>query len=147
MTDRPTPSAGDLMAAQRTELAFQRTRIAADRTMMAIMRTSLSLIGFGFTIFSFFRVLQSDDLLGSRLPDRAPALFGLSLTTMGVVLLALGIAGDIRFMQNLKTQRQKLIDSGLADGLEPFPRSLSIVGAILLLLIGVAMVFSILLRI
>jgi putative membrane protein len=29
--------------------------MSADRTLMSVVRTSLSLIGFGFTIYQFFR--------------------------------------------------------------------------------------------
>jgi hypothetical protein len=47
-----------LLASRRPRLSFQRTRMSADRTPMAIVRTALSLIGFGFTIFQFFRYLR-----------------------------------------------------------------------------------------
>ena len=72
-------SPGDRMAAMRTALAFQRTRMAADRTLMSVQRTSLSLIGFGFTIFSFFRSLADKKLLPEAIPSAAPARFGLTL--------------------------------------------------------------------
>jgi hypothetical protein len=43
------------LSSRRTGLSFQRTRMSADRTLMSVIRTSLALIGFGFTIFHFFR--------------------------------------------------------------------------------------------
>jgi hypothetical protein len=43
------------LSSRRTGLSFQRTRMSADRTLMSVIRTSLALIGFGFTIFQFFR--------------------------------------------------------------------------------------------
>jgi putative membrane protein len=43
------------LSSQRTAMSFERTAMATDRTLMAVVRTSLALIGFGFTIFEFFR--------------------------------------------------------------------------------------------
>jgi putative membrane protein len=143
--DEPKPA--DVMAAIRTELAFQRTRIAVDRTMMAFMRTSVSLIGFGFTIFTIFRTLADEALLGSRIPPRAPGIFGLAFVAMGVILLAFSIYSDIRYMQKLRDQREWLIGTGLVDGLEPIPRSLAVVGAIMLLFVGLCAFGAILLDI
>jgi putative membrane protein len=143
LSDMAKPA--DRMAATRTELAFQRTRIAVDRTMMAFMRTSVSLIGFGFTIFSIFRTLADEAILGSRVPPRAPGIFGLAFVVMGVVLLALAIYGDVKFMRNLRAQRERLIETGLIDGLEPLPRSLAAVGALLLLFVGLVAIGAILL--
>lgn len=135
------------LAAVRTTLAFQRTRIAADRTMMAIMRTSLSLIGFGFTIFSFFRTLAGPDLLGDALPQAAPLRFGLALVVLGVLLLAIGMVADYRFNQSLRDQREALVKAGHLEGKDPFPRSLALIGAMLLLLVGLAAILAIMLRV
>jgi putative membrane protein len=138
---------GEKMASMRTSLAFQRTRMAADRTMMASLRTALSLIGFGFTIFSFFRTLAGNDLLGDALPPLAPARFGLALVALGVITLSLGIYGDVRFNQSLRRQRQTMIDAGLLPGDDDFPRSLALVSAFLLLLVGLFAILSITLRV
>jgi putative membrane protein len=54
---RPAGSQSFLLGSRRTRLSFQRTRMSADRTLMSIARTAPSLIGFGFTIFHFFRSL------------------------------------------------------------------------------------------
>ncbi|MGL6042376.1 MAG: YidH family protein [Sandaracinobacteroides sp.] len=141
------PRPADRMAAIRTELAFQRTRIAVDRTMMAFMRTSVSLIGFGFTIFSIFRSLADPDLLGRRVPPGAPAYFGLAFVSLGVVLLAFSIYTDMKYMKVLRKQREWLVETGLMEGLADIPRSLAVLGAILLLLLGVAAIGVILLDI
>jgi putative membrane protein len=137
----------DQLAAMRTEQAFQRSRLAADRTMMAIMRTALSLIGFGFTIYTFFTNFRTGkDSLG-LLPAQAPGRFGLTLILIGVALLTLGIVADYRYMQRLKAQRATLIARNMLPDEPEFPRSLSLIMAITLLLFGLVVFFSILLRI
>jgi putative membrane protein len=137
----------DQLASMRTELSYHRNRLAADRTMMAIMRTSLSLIGFGFTIYTFFTNFRSGrDALGA-LPSQAPLRFGLALIFLGVALLVIGIVADYRYMQHLKAQRKHLVARGMLPDEPEFPRSLSLVMAIALLLFGVVVFFSILLRI
>ena len=140
-------SAGDIMAAKRTALAFQRTRLAADRTLMASLRTALSLIGFGFTIFSFFRTLAKPDALGNAIPDGAPARFGLALVVLGVITLSLGIWSDMVFDRSLRAQRDALIRDGLLANDDNWPKSVSLVSAYLLLLLGVFAILSITLRV
>ena len=134
---------GTRMASMRTTASFQRTRLSADRTLMSSMRTALSLIGFGFTIFSFFRSLGRDKLLGPGVPDHAPALFGLSLVTLGVLVLALGIAADFRFVAGLRRQRDGFLDEGLLRRDDLYPRSWVMLIAFLLLLVGIGALFSI----
>jgi putative membrane protein len=140
-------SHADELASIRTELAYHRSRLAADRTMMAIMRTALSLIGFGFTIYTFFSNLLTSQEVFSRMPRQAPMRFGLALIVIGVVLLVLGIIADYRYMQRLKLQRQVLIGRGMLPNDQEFPRSLSLVMAIALVLFGVLVFFSIILRV
>jgi len=135
------------MAAQRTELAYQRNRFAADRTLMAIMRTSLSMIGFGFTIFSFFNSGLVQETIGHVVPDRAPGLFGLALVILGVLLLVAGIVADVRYMETLRRQHRWLLDSEWGGGIDPMQRSLIVVAAIALLLIGLVAIGVILVRI
>jgi putative membrane protein len=139
-------SPGDRMAAMRTAHAFQRTRMAADRTLMSVQRTSLSLIGFGFTIFSFFRSLADKKLLPEAIPSAAPARFGLTLVALGVCLLALGIASHISYMLQLRRQRA---EAGMAEVLPPEPRlpvSLAVVAALTLLLFGIFVILSLMAR-
>lgn len=140
-------SHGDQLASMRTELAYHRNRLAADRTMMAIIRTSLSLIGFGFTIYTFFTNFRSgQDALGV-LPPQAPVRFGLALILIGVALLVIGIVTDHRYMQRLKAQRKQLVARGMLPDEPEFPRSLSLIMALALLLFGIAVFFSVLLRV
>lgn len=135
------------MAAQRTELAYQRNRFAADRTLMAIMRTSLSMIGFGFTIFSFFNAVATREAIGHIVPDRAPGRFGLALVVLGVLLLVAGIIADMRYMAKLRRQHRWLLDSEWGGEIDPMDRSLIVVSAIVLVLIGLVAVGVILIRI
>jgi putative membrane protein len=131
-----TLDTGTRMASVRTSAAFQRTRMAADRTLMAGIRTSLSMIGFGFTIFSFFRTLARDGLLREGAPEHAPALLGLSLVSLGILVLTFALIGEWRFDQTLRDQRQIFIDAGELRADEPFPRSWVWLIGLLLLLIG-----------
>lgn len=137
---------GDKMASMRTGLAFQRTRMAADRTLMAIMRTALSMIGFGFTIYTFFtNFIRRENSLG-LIPGEAPGRFGLALISLGVLLLALGIANDYRYMRTLRAQRASFIRDGLLPDVDDFPVSLTLITAFLLVLVGLVAIFSIIAR-
>src|SRR5215475_9994204 len=94
------------LASRRTALAFQRTRMSADRTLMAVIRTSLSLIGFGFTIYQFFRYLRETAGAMQLVRSEAPRSFGLALVILGVVMLSLGIWRHIAFMLELRVERK-----------------------------------------
>ena len=144
--DRKEMSAGDRMAAMRTALSFQRTRMAADRTLMSVQRTSLSLIGFGFTIFSFFRSLADKKLLGDALPSEAPARFGLTLVALGVALLALGIASHFNYMKQLRGQRDEMMVTELLPPEPGRPVSLALVAAFTLLVFGLFVILGIMAR-
>ena len=134
------PGLAEMMAAQRTDMAAQ-------RTVMAIMRTSLSMIGFGFTIFSFFNSVAAREAIGHIVPDRAPGRFGLALVVLGVLLLVAGLAADIRYMAKLRRQHHWLRDSEWGDGIDAIDRSLIVVSAIALLLVGLVAIGVILVRI
>lgn len=136
----------DRLASFRTTIAFQRTRMAADRTLMAVMRTALSMIGFGFTIYSFFSsFVRRENALGLLSPE-APSRFGLALVSLGVLLLIVGIANHYHYMQMLRRQRAELIEVGTLRSDDPFPVSLALIVALLLVLVGVAAMVSILFR-
>lgn len=137
---------GDRMAGQRTALAFQRTRMAADRTLMAIMRTSLSMIGFGFTLYTFVTNFIKRDGAKGVLAQEAPVRFALTMIILGTLLLALGILNDSRYMNGLRAQRADLLAMGLLPPKDEFPRSLTLITAFLLLLIGLVTTLSIIFR-
>jgi inner membrane protein YidH len=124
------------LASRRTALAFQRTRMSADRTLMAVIRTSLSLIGFGFTIYQFFRYLRETAGAMQLLQSEAPRNFSLTLVILGVVMLSLGIWRHVAFMLELRAERKTFVDRELIPGHDKFPISITLVTATLLWTIG-----------
>jgi len=132
------------LSARRTGMSFQRTRMSADRTLMSTIRTSLSLIGFGFTIFQFFKKLQESNLL--PVDSGTARSFGFSLVLLGVLMLVLGIFYHVRFMLQLRVQREEMHSAGLIHAQSGFPISLTLIVAVSLFLIGalavIGMVFD-----
>ena len=121
------------LSMRRTGLSFQRTRMSADRTLMSVIRTSLSLISFGFTIFQFFRALRETGSAGQTAVDAARN-FGLSLII------------HLSFMKALRSERKMMVEKGLVHGLLPYPVSLTMIVALLLLVIGLVALISIVAR-
>src|SRR5262249_38559007 len=113
------------LASRRTRLSFQRPPMSADRTLMSILRTSLSLIGFGFTIFQFFRFLR--DSAGVEEKVHAARNFGMALLGIGIFLLTLGIVGHVRFMLDLPAGHDQFGTAGLIpdDGV-PYSAALAL---------------------
>jgi putative membrane protein len=111
------------MAHDRTEMGFGRTVMALERTLMAWIRTSLSLIGFGFTIYKFLD-LQAKG--GLHIREHAPRNLGLFLILLGMGLLVFAI---IQFNVAMKNIRE------FSDRKVQF--SLSLIGAVGVLLVGV----------
>lgn len=152
MTDAPAspppaqqpsgPNVTTRLAQSRTSLAFERTRLATDRTMMATLRTSFSMIGFGFTLFSFFRSLTAQNLMGPNVPERTPALFGMMLVLLGILVLAHGMWAEWRFRQRLEADRAQLTAEGMLPPEAPFPRGQVVVAGFLLLLLGLLAVLA-----
>jgi putative membrane protein len=142
MTDASGPNVTTRLAQSRTQLAFERTRLSIDRTMMATLRTSFSMIGFGFTLFSFFRAQVSAGVLGENLPQRAPALFGLMLVLLGILVLANGMWAEHRFRVRLQADRDRMTAEGLLPEEPPFPRGQVVIASFLLLLLGLLAVLA-----
>lgn len=135
------------LAKERTVLAFERTRMSVDRTLMANLRTSLSLVSFGFTIFSFFRLLSGDDVIGDVIPEGAPARFGLALVLLGILVLAHGIWFDWATIRRIELDRQAQVSRGYMDPGRPLSRSAIQVISLLLLLLGLFVVLSMAVRV
>jgi putative membrane protein len=123
------------LAAKRTALAFDRTAMGSDRTLMAVVRTSLSLIGFGFTIFQFFRTFGAT-MGKDQLPPAALGRFGLALVLLGVLLLLFGIGSTLRDARARRAGRTRLFAQGLIDEPESPIASSAMVIALLLLVVG-----------
>ncbi|HKU38970.1 MAG TPA: DUF202 domain-containing protein [Polyangiales bacterium] len=133
-------SASDELASRRTGMSFQRTRMSADRTLMSVIRTSLSLISFGFTIHQAFRHLQESGTLRST---EAPVRFGAALLLLGVTTLVLGIGYHLLFMRQLRVQREQMKADGLIHAESPYPVSMTLIIAVLLLGIGLLAFLSV----
>jgi putative membrane protein len=125
------------LAGVRTGLAMERTRMSSDRTLMAIMRTSLALISFGFFLFEFVDFARNRLGVSELLPQTAPRTLGMSLTGLGIGVLALGIGSHSVFLRRLAVQRRELQGRGLVPPALDLPGSLILTLAILLLISGV----------
>jgi putative membrane protein len=130
------------LSMRRTGMSFQRTRMSADRTLMSVQRTSLSLIGFGFTIFNFFRALKAMPEAKVNMNEHAPRNFGMATVVLGIALLAVGIWQNVDFLRHLRAQREEMRQEGLIFGESKFPFSVAQVSAMLVLLLGLYAVFS-----
>jgi putative membrane protein len=128
------------LSRRRTGMSFQRTRMSADRTLMSVIRTSLALIGFGFTIYQFFEKLQAAEALGGN--RQAPRNFGIALVAIGSLMLVLGIAYHVKFMTALRKTRSEMTAEGSIHGESPYPLSLTLIIAVILLLIGIVAISS-----
>jgi inner membrane protein YidH len=127
------------LSSRRTGMAFQRTRMSADRTLMAVIRTSLALIGFGFTVFQFFHRLRDAEILHGAM---AAGRFGIALVLLGIVMLVLGIGYHAFFMNALRHERKALHGLGFVHAESPFPVSLTLIVAVLLLALGLVAIVS-----
>lgn len=133
------------MSSRRSGMSFQRTRMSADRTLMSVIRTSLSMIGFGFTIYQFFRGLVQSEVMGGG-AGRAAGFFGQALVYLGVGMLAVGILYHLQFMYALRSERSRMKQDGYIHGESPFPVSLTLVVAVVLLLLGLTAIAGIAFR-
>jgi putative membrane protein len=106
-----------------TTLAFERTRASYERTMMSWIRTATSLITFGFSVYKFFQLETPANGSGQRLVG--PREFALILVSVGLVSLVLA---TLEFRQNIRI---------LGAQYGGRPRSLSVVMAGLISLLGI----------
>jgi len=125
---------GTVLAEERTDLALRRTAIAGERTLMAWIRTALSMIGFGFTIYNFFRYLPEEIANGTARRPQAPRNLGMSLIALGTVTLAVAAWQHRNFLRDIGASENRHL------------WSIAFVAAITLVLIGVIAFFGVLLR-
>jgi putative membrane protein len=146
VTSASSPSAISFeLASRNTGLSIQRTRLSADRTLMSVIRTSLSLISFGFTIFQVFRNLTAENVLKSD--TNSGRHFGVALVLLGIIMLAIGIIYHGQFMFGLRTTRKQLKADGLIHGKSLFPPSFTLITAVILFGLGIAVILSMLLHV
>jgi putative membrane protein len=125
---------GTMLAEQRTDLAVERTVIAAERTLMAWIRTALSMIGFGFTIYKFFQYRAEDIATGTIRRPYAPRNLGMSLIALGTLALAAAAWQHRSFLKEIAPSRKT------------HPRSVSLIVAMAVILIGITAFYGVLLR-
>jgi putative membrane protein len=112
-----------------TELAFERSWLASERTLMAWIRTSLSMISFGFSIYKFFQYLA--DAPGVVARPHGPLNLGRTMVVLGIVLLLPAILQHWQFLRTLRVRANRR-----------FPRSLALVTAGVIQLIGIGALLS-----
>jgi len=123
---------GEPLLDPSTELAFARTRAAYERTMMSWIRTATSLITFGFSVYKFFQLEAPSTALQNRIIG--PRQFALVLVSIGLFSLVLA---TIEYRQNIRT---------LGARYAYHHRSLAVVVAALISLLGVVALLLMILR-
>jgi putative membrane protein len=113
-------------------LALDRTAYSSERSVMAWMRTSVSMYAFGFTIIKFIDYLRKQED-GAAYAEGLGRL-GLVLILIGIMSLVLAI---IEHLKRVRTMKRL----GLED---PSRMHLSIVGAALLLVVGITTLIGLL---
>jgi putative membrane protein len=95
------PGAGPNLSLITTQLAWQRNDLANVRTLLAWARTSVSMIGFGFTIYNFYRGFLQDLATAGR-TDAARNL-GFALVAAGTLAM---VAAVLNFWSTNQSLRQ-----------------------------------------
>lgn len=88
-SDEPGAGPGADLSLTNTQLSWQRSDLANLRTLLAWARTSVSMIGFGFTIYNFYRGFLEDLATAGR-ADAARNL-GLALGAAGTVAMVVAV--------------------------------------------------------
>ena len=116
----------------KTQLAFERTRNSYENTMMSWIRTSTSLITFGFSIYKFFQIEAPNHPQQNRLIG--PREFALMLVSIGILSLLLA---TIEHRQNIRALGAQYAGKR---------RSLSVVVAALISILGILAVLAMIFR-
>ena len=67
---------------------------------------------------------------------------GKALVLLGIGMLALGIVYHLQYMRALRRTRAEMVAEGLVHGESPFPPSLTLITAVILLAIGFAAIVN-----
>ena len=73
--------------------------------------------------------------------------FGITLVTLGIFMLIVGIVYHVQFMLELRKERGEMVSAGLIHGASRFPTSFTLITALILLLIGLCAIVSMLFRV
>jgi inner membrane protein YidH len=115
-----------------TTLAIERTRASYERTMMSWIRTATSLITFGFSVYKFFQLEAPAGRLANRLIG--PREFALMLVSIGLVSL---ILATLEYRRNIRILGAQYGSS---------PRSLAVVMAALISILGIVALIAMIFR-
>ena len=105
-----------------------------ERMLVLWVRTSLSLISFGFTIYKFFQYLVESEAVAKGV-ERGPRNLGLSLVGVGTFVLLAATLQYGRMQRKLKRETPGRL-----------PRSLGVITAISVSLIGIVAMAELLFR-
>ena len=83
------PPGGPNLSLVSTQLSWMRSDLSNLRTLLAWARTSVSMIGFGFTIYNFFRGLMQD--VAGRQGEVGARNLGLALVTAGTFAMVVAV--------------------------------------------------------
>jgi inner membrane protein YidH len=122
---------GLILAQERTDLAAERNLLAADRTLLAWIRTAVSLLAFGFGIYRLMDALHKSGKVVLFRPQE-PRNLGFTLIATGTFSL---LAATITYWKYVKVL-------GFHNRHES--SKVTIVGALLVVLIGILILVSIL---
>jgi putative membrane protein len=117
-----------------TSLAVDRTRLAFERTTMAWVRTATSLITFGFSVYKFFQLQGHQNEAANRLIGSRE--FALALISIGIVSLIFATLTNWQSMRTLRVHYRGV----------PVPRSLAVILAGLLSILGLLALITVFLR-
>ena len=119
-------------------LAAGRTRLAYDRTMLSWIRTATALITFGFSIHQFFRIANNEVV--ERTSFIGPYEFGMLMIVVGLLALLLATLEHRSAIHALQAEYPKTKPYGSIH------RSLAVVLATLVSILGLLALFSMLVR-
>ena len=89
MSEETVPEPGIDLSLTNTQFSWMRSDLSNLRTLLSWVRTSVSMIGFGFTIYNFYRGFL-DDLGGTR-GDEAARNLGLALVGAGTLAMIVAV--------------------------------------------------------
>jgi putative membrane protein len=125
---------GTILAEERTDMALLRTVMASERSLMAWIRTALSMIGFGFSIYNFFKYQADEIASGTIARPQAPRNLGMSLIAVGTLALVAAAWQHRRFLNELGATEHKHL------------WSVSFAVAVMVILIGIVTFYGVWLR-
>ena len=132
--------AATLVALLRTHLELATVEFEEERQRIQTMLVLVIVA----TAFACFTLVALSVLVVVWLWDQYPlaAIFGVALVYLGVVMLVVAIVYHVRFMWSLRRERAEMVAQGLVPAESKFPPSLTLIIAVLLLFIGLAVVAS-----